>query len=266
MMTDQKLKELITRAALRGSNKTSIYMALEKMVGLNPDAVDELLDSLPFRRRPWFINYLKFANTTISPSATKLSYPLTQIYVYEDFLRKSYCMELISLADEIAKRSSVSNPSGDVKHDEYRTSSTADIDYDENKIVPYINNKICKTLNLKESLGEAIQIQKYLPGEYYKEHNDYYHWFTPEHDIYTEWMGQRTWTFMVYLNDVHEGGETIFKHLNLKIKPKRGMAVFWNNLLPVGFPNYKTIHEAKPPISGNKYVITKWMRSWSLMD
>ena len=37
MMTDQKLKELITRAALRGSNKTSIYMALEKMVGLNPD-------------------------------------------------------------------------------------------------------------------------------------------------------------------------------------------------------------------------------------
>ena len=265
-MIDQKLKEIVTKGALRGCNKTTIENTLKNMMGLKEDQVHELMDSLPFKKEPLFINYLKFANTKISPSATKLSFPITQIYIYEDFLRKSYCMELISLADEIAKKSSLSNPTGDIQYGSYRTSSTANIDYDENKIVPYINNKICKTLNLKESLGEAIQIQKYLPGEYYKEHNDYYHWFTPEHKVYTEWMGQRTWTFMVYLNDVEKGGETIFKHLNLNIKPKRGMAVFWNNLLPFGFPNYKTIHEAKPPISGNKYVITKWMRSWSLMD
>ena len=29
-------------------------------------------------------------------------------------------------------------------------------------------------------------------------------------------MGQRTWTTMIYLNDVEEGGETYFKYLNLK--------------------------------------------------
>ena len=265
-MIDKKLKELVTRAALRGSNKTSIYTTLEDIIGLNKDSIDELISSLPFKKKPWFINYLKFANTKINSNAIKLDFPVTQIYMYEDFLKENYCKELISVADEVARKSSISNPTGDVKYDLYRTSSTADIDYNENKIIPYINNKICRTLDLDESLGEAIQIQKYLPGEYYKEHNDYYHWFTPEHDIYTEWMGQRTWTFMVYLNDVEQGGETIFKHLDLKIKPKRGTAIFWNNLLPIGFPNYKTIHEAKTPISGNKYVITKWMRSWSLLN
>ena len=30
-------------------------------------------------------------------------------------------------------------------------------------------------------------------------------------------------------------------------------------------PNYKTLHEALPPISGDKYIITKWWRSWSLI-
>ena len=70
---------------------------------------------------------------------------------------------------------------------------------------------------------------------------------------------------MCYLNGVEEGGETFFKHLKLKIKPQRGMAVIWNNLYKNGIPNYKTLHEACPPISGNKYVVTKWFRSWNLI-
>ena len=53
-----------------------------------------------------------------------------------------------------------------------------------------------------------------------KSHWDYYHPLSAEHKTYTEWMGQRTWTFMIYLNDVEEGGETYFKFLDLKIKPE----------------------------------------------
>ena len=57
------------------------------------------------------------------------------------------------------------------------------------------------------------------------------HWdfFPPEdntqHKVYCEWMGQRTWTTMIYLNDVQNGGETYFKSLDLKIKPKRGSPI-----------------------------------------
>jgi len=78
-------------------------------------------------------------------------------------------------------------------------------------------------------------------------------------------MGQRTWTSMIYLNDVEEGGETYFKHLKLNVKPKQGMLIAWNNLYKNGMPNFKTMHEALPPISGKKYVITKWWRSWQLI-
>jgi prolyl 4-hydroxylase len=70
---------------------------------------------------------------------------------------------------------------------------------------------------------------------------------------------------MVYLNDVEAGGETYFKHLNLKIKPQQGTLIAWNNLYKNGLPNLKTMHEAFPPVSGSKYVITKWWRSWSLI-
>ena len=73
-------------------------------------------------------------------------------------------------------------------------------------------------------------------------------------------------TAMLYLNDVKEGGETYFKYLNLRIKPERGKLLFWNNLYPMGIPNYKTMHEACPPVDQNKYIITKWFRSWPLIN
>jgi prolyl 4-hydroxylase len=110
-----------------------------------------------------------------------------------------------------------------------------------------------------------MQGQRYALGQYYKQHCDYFKPLTKEYKTYCEWMGQRTWTFMIYLNDVEEGGETYFKHLKLKIKPEQGTAVIWNNLYRNGLPNPKTLHEALPPVSGKKYIITKWFRSWSLV-
>jgi hypothetical protein len=129
----------------------------------------------------------------------------------------------------------------------------------------YVDNKIADFMGLNPFLGETMQAQKYAPEQYYKEHYDYFCPLSREFKTYTEWMGQRTWTFMLYLNDVEEGGETLFKHLKLKIKPTAGKAVVWNNLYSSGIPNPKTMHEALPPISGDKYVVTKWWRSWPLI-
>ena len=148
---------------------------------------------------------------------------------------------------------------------DYRTSQTSPLNYFENKFLLETDKKISNLLNLSPFLGEIMQGQKYLPGEYYKEHYDFFSPFSPEFKTYCEWMGQRTWTTMIYLNDVEEGGETYFKHLKLKIKPKKGLLIAWNNLFFNGIPNYKTLHEALPPISGDKYIITKWWRSWSLI-
>ena len=40
-------------------------------------------------------------------------------------------------------------------------------------------------------------------------------------------LHNRTMAWMVYLNDVEEGGETEFLYQKLKIKPKKGTVVIW---------------------------------------
>ena len=44
--------------------------------------------------------------------------------------------------------------------------------------------------------------------------------------------GNRSWTFMVYLNDGMEGGATRFTEFDRAVHPKLGMALLWNNLNP----------------------------------
>ena len=61
----------------------------------------------------------------------------------------------------------------------------------------------------------------------------------------------RTLVWMVYLNDVDEGGETEFLYQQVKIKPKRGTVVIW----PGGFTH---LHRGNPPLK-NKYIATGWL-------
>ena len=57
--------------------------------------------------------------------------------------------------------------------------------------------------------------------------------------------------WMVYLNDVEEGGETEFLYQSLRIKPKKGMAVIWPG-------TYTHLHRGNPPLKGDKYILTGW--------
>ena len=135
---------------------------------------------------------------------------------------------------------------------DYRTSSTSDLNYFADPFYLSIDKKISNLMKLEPFLGETMQAQKYEIGEYYKEHYDFFSPFNHEFKTYCEWMGQRTWTTMIYLNDVEEGGETEFLHFSKRIKPKTGRIVIW----PAGFPY---VHRGNPPLSGVKYILTSWM-------
>jgi hypothetical protein len=61
----------------------------------------------------------------------------------------------------------------------------------------------------------------------------------------------RLLTFLWYLNDVNEGGETVFWE-NYKIQPEKGKLLL--------FPASWTYpHTGKMPISSDKYIITGWL-------
>src|SRR3546814_7418310 len=68
---------------------------------------------------------------------------------------------------------------------------------------------------------------------------------------------------MIYLNDVAEGGATWFPTAGIRVAPKRGLLLAWNNMKPDGTPNEMTLHEGMPVEKGVKYIITKWFREAS---
>ena len=40
--------------------------------------------------------------------------------------------------------------------------------------------------------------------------------------------GLRAFTLLIYLNDVPDGGETVFTKLNVSVAPRKGAAVLWS--------------------------------------
>lgn len=253
------------RAAVGGVSKAQIVRSLIENEGLTKDEVECIFQLCSFNNKPKKINYGQFNNLLITKIANKIQYPFTQIYTIDNFLTEDQCDQLISKIDENLRPSTVSDPDDSCLISNYRTSKTADLHYFDDQFFMSIDNQISSAMGLSPYLGEVMQGQKYEPGQYYKEHWDFFVPTSGEYKVYCELMGQRTWTTMIYLNDVRVGGETYFKHLKLKLKPQKGTLIAWNNLYKNGITNFKTMHEALPPISGKKYIITKWWRSWALI-
>jgi len=257
--------EEFMKCCLSGASKKQIVREYKKILKANDKEINEIIDHCLFKSKPNKINYLSFYKNPITEKCKRIKYPFTQIYKFENFLNTRECSSLINEINSRLTDSTVANEDDTCLVSEDRTSQSAGLGYFDDPLFLFIDQKISNLLNLEPFLGEHMQGQKYLPGQFYKEHYDFFSPFTPEFKTYCEWMGQRTWTTMIYLNDVEKGGETYFKYLNLKIKPKKGLLIAWNNLYFNGFPNFKTLHEALPPEEQCKYVITKWWRSWSLI-
>lgn len=65
-------------------------------------------------------------------------------------------------------------------------------------------------------------------------------------------FAQRVGVYILYLNDIEEGGETEFLYLSKRVKPKKGRLVIFP-------PNYPWAHRGNPPLSGTKYTMTGWV-------
>ncbi|MGB1621969.1 MAG: prolyl hydroxylase family protein [Synechococcus sp.] len=190
------------------------------------------------------------------PRAWKLDTPLAQIYEIPNLLSPEECQQVINAIDQGLQPSTVTRGSSD-----YRTSRTCHLRRQHAELAELLDRRFSALLGVEPEFSEPIQGQRYDPGQYFKQHTD---WFAPGTDeflTHTSPGGQRTWTLMVYLNVVELGGETCFKRLNRCFTPIPGMALAWNNLQADGTPNPFTLHEANPVAQGSKWVITKWFRA-----
>ena len=191
-----------------------------------------------------------------TPGVERVAVDTAQVYHRVDFLDAAQCDAVIRLID-IGRRPSTLLSDNPEKN--FRTSESCDMDRWSPDVQP-IDEAIAHLLGIEPQFGETMQGQRYAPGQQFRAHHDYFH----EGESYWEKMqaqgGQRTWTAMIYLNDVEEGGATWFPLSGIKVAPKRGLLLAWNNMNPDGSPNERTVHEGMPVVEGTKYVVTKWFR------
>ena len=190
------------------------------------------------------------------PGARRAPSPKVEMFTVPNFLPGELCDELIALIDTGRRPSTIADPNGDAY---FRTSETCDLEEDE-PAVRDVETRLFALTGIDPAHGEPIQGQRYEVGQEFKAHTDYFEPTGEDFHRFTSVAGQRTWTFMAYLNTVDAGGATRFKLIDKLFQPKRGMLVGWNNRRPDGTLNGATLHHAMKVRKGLKYVITKWYR------
>ena len=191
-------------------------------------------------------------------NAERINTELAEMYLLPNFLTTQECERITKIIKSKLRPSTIASNTNE-PDEKFRTSRTCDLGTIGDVFIEDIDQRICKMLGINASYSEIIQGQYYEHNQEFKSHTDYFEGDSFEE--FTKEEGQRTYTFMVYLNDVKKGGETEFVNVGKKIRPKQGMAVIWNNLNADGSINPNTIHHAHPVISGHKSIITKWFRS-----
>lgn len=115
------------------------------------------------------------------------------------------------------------------------------------QMMKYVNNCLFHYINQYTYLGNFSYVSSLCLLQKTEPTNGY-HLFHAEN---VNWnLNNRTMAWMVYLNDVEEGGETEFLYQKRKVKPKKGTILIW----PGG---YTHLHRGNPPMS-DKYIATGW--------
>ena len=179
-----------------------------------------------------------------------------ELFQMRSFISRTQCRELIDLIDQDRRPSTLADASDDHA---FRTSETCDLAPEE-PVVRELEALFAALNGIDPDYGEPLQGQRYAQGQEFKPHCDYFNRGGKDWDRYCSVAGQRTWTFMVYLNNVEAGGATRFKAVRKTFQPEAGKLVFWNNRRPDGSENPSTIHHGMKVRRGVKYVITKWYR------
>ncbi|MGQ0558781.1 MAG: prolyl hydroxylase family protein [Sphingosinicella sp.] len=201
---------------------------------------------------------------TRNPQAFRIPSNDLDIFVVRSFLTAAECEGLIALIDADRVPSGLLSPTEDP---EFRTSESCNLD-PMNPLVQQIEDKITDLIGIQPEHGETIQGQRYAPGQQFKLHHDFFH----ESEAYWPAMeqcgGQRTWTAMMFLNEPEEGGQTAFDTAGIKVTPRTGNLLTWNNLDKFGLQNRFSLHQGCPVRAGTKYIITKWYRErpWSYSE
>lgn len=120
----------------------------------------------------------------------------------------------------------------------------------ENPAVHALNRRLAAASATAPEQGEPLQVLRYRPGGEYK----------PHFDAIAGFANQRVMTFLVWLNDDYEGGETFFPTPGLRLKGRAGDAILFRNSGPDGRRDPDSGHSGLPVARGEKLIASRWIR------
>lgn len=172
------------------------------------------------------------------------------------------CERLIELSAPRLQRSTVTDPrTGTTVSGNHRNSDGMFFRLRENSFIAQLDERLSALMNCPVENGEGLQVLRYTPGGEVRPHFDF---LVPSNATNAESIarsGQRVSTLIVYLNDVLEGGETVFPELGLSVVPRRGDALYFEYTNSRMQTDLKSAHAGAPVGKGEKWVVTKWMRA-----
>ncbi len=186
-----------------------------------------------------------------------------QVKVFPELLSAPICRWLIKLSESRLKPALVYNASKRQNYQsETRTNSIAEFNLVENELLHFlIQQKMSAACGIPMTQMEGTAILNYKPGEEISDHFDFVNPSMPDYEQEIRDNGQRIITFLIYLNDDYEGGETVFPELDLSYKGNIGDGLFFVNALADGSSDLRSKHAGRPTQSGEKWIISQFIRN-----
>jgi prolyl 4-hydroxylase len=174
------------------------------------------------------------------------------IFSIDNFLSDKDCQTIINHSKnkmEPAQTGSFEK----AKVSKIRTGSSYFLNYLDDPDLFQIFKKLSILVNKPgRNFDKAFQVIHYGPNEFYEHHTDP----SPARNK-KENIKHRKLTILCYLNDVEEGGETEFPKLNLKISPKKGKIIYFDNYEGNNI-NPLCLHKGCNVLKGEKWAFNLW--------
>lgn len=188
-----------------------------------------------------------------------------RVRVMRDFASAAECRWIIDRArSRLAPAKIWDAVSGVGVEDPSRSNSALELSFaDLDVVTEVIRARISLATRLPEPIFETSQVLHYAVGQEFRPHYDFLDQGKAGHAADVAQRGQRIATFILYLNEGFQGGETEFPNAGLSFAGRRGDALFWANVLTNGQPDPMTLHAGRPPTSGEKWIFSQWIRDRS---
>jgi prolyl 4-hydroxylase len=196
------------------------------------------------------------------PADVKSAEP--RVSAFAGFVRPEICDVLISTATGRLVPARVYDP---VSREDivaaHRSNTVASFDIHSVELIhALVQARMSAACGVSDRMMEGPTVLHYSPGEQIQNHFDFVDpKSTQDYAGEIARNGQRIITFLVYLNDDYDGGETDFPHLGIVYKGRRGDALYFVNALPDLSPDMRMVHAGRPTTRGEKWIVTQFVRS-----